>query len=639
MYSGCGRETDWVLQMMYWPAALPDTVDTYSGAFDGAIAKRAYHGHFRRLLVGYMNVGARESRAAWIQTEISADFDIQWRFCRQAECACPNHKIPQLLHQSALVESNDEKICRSLSLNNDEPGTTEIAAVRSAISTIQAKATNVSNTVQELRELRQLLSAQIEHVDATLRDLEVESVKMVEVIAARKLPLNPVRRLPNELLQKIFRDLVSLEGHVSCEQESVYPTPWLTPNGNESPLWALELVCKGWREALMGDTEIWSIVHIQVSPTNFDPYFSSRTYSQVLMHLDRSGQSDLSMTISLAPDFHEDHIPAPFLAFLLPYASRIRKFQLVLPFRLLQDFSCMAPRLRGVESLYLINACTRLADAIQRPIPSQVTSFAQCTRLQSLVLADSMNKLMSLDLHWRSLRTVTATHNFIPIFGPVQSPSPRPGQYRHLLDMAKDLEDVYLDLEVCHQLPLVVVPAAIVCARLINLDLCIRPGCDGSNFAVEQLFRNVSLPSLETLLVQGRFANGQVTGADINSSALRALFRCIPSTLRSCHITGLRLATLEILFDLFNPLQRLESMILKDIDSLRPVGKPLSLAPFVEPLLELTELDVIFPKLHTLELEGQFCPEGDIEQKVRRLAYRLRTNGVLKGFRVLTVTK
>ncbi|KIY62445.1 hypothetical protein CYLTODRAFT_494642 [Cylindrobasidium torrendii FP15055 ss-10] len=568
---------------------------------------------------------------------MNVDFDTQWKFCRRAlECACPNHKIPQLLDRQALWNSSDDCVYRALSLNNDEPSAADITALRSAIDAIQARAADVSNTERELRELRLLLSAQIEHIDATLETLQAEHVKMADAITAYKLPLSPVRRLPNELLQNIFGHLVSFPYEASFDETSIDPLEWCTSDDSESPLWALELVCKRWREALLGDAKIWSVVHVEVSADNFDPYSSSHTTSQLLTHLERSKQSDLSVTISLEPGFDEDHLPAPCMAFLYPYATRIRRLQLLLPFRLLQDFAFMAPRLRGVQHLYLINACTRRADALQRTAPGQVTTFAQCTELHSLDVVDGMNNLMALDLHWASLRTVLTTHSFTPLDSPLPSPSPRPGQYLHVLKMAKGLKHAFLDVEAFHLLPNPVATPTIICTRLTTLELVVRPEFMGSIIAVEQLFADIFLPSLESLLVEGRSEDGGVVGAGLRTTALEAISRSLSSALRSCCITGLRLNSLEVLYDLLHQRPRLESLILGDIDREQSFEEPHSLTPLT-PLLELTESgEVLLPKLHTFELEGRFkTPGRRVEQKFRRAVNRLKTHGVLQHF-VLT---
>ncbi|KIY66616.1 hypothetical protein CYLTODRAFT_491335 [Cylindrobasidium torrendii FP15055 ss-10] len=543
---------------------------------------------------------------------MNVDFDTQWRFCRQVECPCPNHRIPQLLHLYALLDSSDEQAYHSLSLNNNEPTATEITALKAAIAAIQARIESAAVTARELRELRLLLSAQVDHIDSTLEVLESESVKMVDAIAARKLPLDPVRRLPNELLQNVFRQLVSFPCYVLSNEGTTDSTKWCTPDRSGSPLWALELVSKRWREALLGDPHIWSIVHIRVSVHNFDPYSSSHITSQMATHLDRSKQSKLSVTISLEPGFG-DHLPAPFLAFLFPYAPRILKLQLVIPFRLLQDFKNMASRLRGVQCLQLYNVCTHQSDSVQRAAPAPVTSFAQCTELRSLVVVDSMNRLMSLNLPWRSLQTFKATHNFVPVSETVQSPSPRPGQFRHVLAMAKGLEDVSLDIEAFHPLPLADIPAAIVCARLTKLELILRSEHNRSNSAVRQLFADVHLPSLDTLLVLGRDADGGIASAAISTSALQVLFGCITDALRSCRITGLRLGTLQDLFELFHSRHGLETLILEDIVGglTKPGGGTLSIAPLL-PLLTPTDAGVLFPGLRVLELEGQFDLEDGL---------------------------
>ncbi|KIY66611.1 hypothetical protein CYLTODRAFT_444577 [Cylindrobasidium torrendii FP15055 ss-10] len=566
---------------------------------------------------------------------MNVDFDTQWRFCRQIECPCPNHRIPQLLHQNALLDSSDEQAYRALSLSNNKPTSTEITALKSAIATLQARTESVTTTARELRELRQLLSAQVDHIDVTLEGLEAESVKMVDAIAARKLPLDPVRRLPNELLRNIFQHLVSFPCYVSYNEDTTNPAQWCTPDRSESPLWALELVSKGWREALLGDPQIWSIVHIKVSSNNFNPYSCSRTTSQIATHLDRSKQSNLSVTISLSPDFNEDHLPVPFLAFLFPYAVRIRELQLVLPFRLLRDFAYMASRLRGVQCLQLTNACVRPRDATQRATPAPITLFAQCTELRSLVVVDSMNRLMSLDLPWQSLRTFRATHNFVPLFDSVKSPSPRPGQFRHVIDMAKGLEDVSLDLEAFHPQPLAGAPAAIVCARLTKLELVTRSKSEGGNRAIEQLFANVRLPLLDTLLVHSRAADGAVASAAIDASALRAIFGCVTTALRSCHITGLRLNSLQCLFDVFHSRHRLETLILEDVVGCNhPEDEwvhALSIEPFL-PLLAPTDAGVLFPELRVLELRGLFDLEDGLALGIAKAVGHLSDHCDLQHF-------
>ncbi|KAK0196816.1 hypothetical protein F5146DRAFT_1013031 [Armillaria mellea] len=85
----------------------------------------------------------------------------------------------------------------SLLRSNDPPSPSEEIELRDSTSVGEAHVT-------ALKELQQALSSQFTTIGAELEDLDSERGKVVDRIADHKRLLSPLRRLPPEILYKIF---------------------------------------------------------------------------------------------------------------------------------------------------------------------------------------------------------------------------------------------------------------------------------------------------------------------------------------------------------------------------------------------------------------------------------------------------
>ncbi len=118
-------------------------------------------------------------------------------------CDCPNHYSPS-------TTSRDEEAAHAgptfanLLRSNDSPSPSEECELRDSVSAGEACVVAIDDHVAALKKLQQALSNQLALIGAEIEGLDGERRKVVARIAQHKRLLSPVRRLPPEILLKIF---------------------------------------------------------------------------------------------------------------------------------------------------------------------------------------------------------------------------------------------------------------------------------------------------------------------------------------------------------------------------------------------------------------------------------------------------
>ncbi|KAK0483994.1 hypothetical protein IW261DRAFT_1466139 [Armillaria novae-zelandiae] len=180
-------------------------------------------------------------------------------------CGCPNHYSPSTT--SCEEETADAgPTFHNLLRSNDPPSPFEERELRDSMSIGEAHVTAIDDHVAALKELQRALSSQLALIGAELEGVESERGKVVARIAEHKRLLSPVRRLPPEILFKIFLGTITFP---MPRTQSLRDEDWWDFHPSESALWSTELVCKSWRRAVLNFPELWSMINVFLSDDNF----------------------------------------------------------------------------------------------------------------------------------------------------------------------------------------------------------------------------------------------------------------------------------------------------------------------------------------------------------------------------------
>ncbi|ESK86545.1 hypothetical protein Moror_9816 [Moniliophthora roreri MCA 2997] len=195
------------------------------------------------------------------------------------------------------------------------------------------------------------IEAEIQRTKQYLEQLEVKRQGIHDYIVKQTTVLNPVRRIPSEVLSQIFREY------------NTAPTVWY---GNQdfydslttrSMQWVLSHVCLQWRTVAFSLSSLWSQIHVAL-PSGFDG-------GAMLLgvHLQRSRSDPLSVFIKgqFAPvklysggwkqKLKRWH---PIITTLLQHAYRWQKLQLCLRIDHIQEaFSYVRPLMPSLHSLII----------------------------------------------------------------------------------------------------------------------------------------------------------------------------------------------------------------------------------------------------------------------------------------------
>lgn len=224
------------------------------------------------------------------------------------------------------------------------------------ITDLQSSVASVDASKEKLKALREAYTTQLEAINSRLQTLKDEKARLSDAIQTRQGVLSSIRRVPPEILQRIFMDTIQFP--VSYEFRSAEKTRnWYTFGDGESPLWIIERVSKRWTAALLSIPALWSFIDIYVSNTNFNgrhtPYIS-----RLVRQMARAQSSPLSIAIRRSTSetyTNKLELPIQLPMLLLPNAHRIQEFFLYLPITYIMGLSPLNNHLEMLTRLFIIN--------------------------------------------------------------------------------------------------------------------------------------------------------------------------------------------------------------------------------------------------------------------------------------------
>ncbi|KAK0468855.1 hypothetical protein IW261DRAFT_1406764 [Armillaria novae-zelandiae] len=263
--------------------------------------------------------------------------------CPECGYAMPGESLIPTLPSSRFEE---------LSSCNDSPVDLERTALEAAVRKGEA---NLSSLPQRIAAVRE-----------TLDVLLNEQARTVNHITDAKRLLNPVRRLPGDVLIEIF---------TACLPEHARDSL----NTNRAP-WVLSQVCASWRQTTLSSARLWANVHLKMDlyANHMESVFRLGTA------LDRAAKHPLRVYIQGRKDFSHH----PVFAMILPTSGRWKSLEVAASLRAFRLFNSISHRLPLLETLAIeVYSCHR---SDMQPDSTVVYGFRQAPRLRELSVTQQL---------------------------------------------------------------------------------------------------------------------------------------------------------------------------------------------------------------------------------------------------------
>ncbi|KAK0441878.1 hypothetical protein EV421DRAFT_610930 [Armillaria borealis] len=508
-------------------------------------------------------------------------------------CDCPNHYSPSMATSCDKETVHaDPAFDSSLLRSNDPPSPSEECGFRDSVSVSEAHVVVIDNHVAALKKLQQALSGQLALIDAELEGLDSERGKVVARLAEYKCLLSPVRRLPSEILSKIFLGTITLPIPRAQPQKAGYS--WVFhPSG--SALWSIELVCKIWRRVVLDFPELWSSINISLSDENFTSS-DFRYVRQLARQVARTRCHPLSVRICAeSGQTSSGSLPPQLCMFLISIQDQIQSLYLYLPAAMFAFVATLQLYLPILRTLTLLSTN---GDKFQKL--SRRKLFADAPLLNALDTVDIQNVVSTLDLPYHQITQYSTFH----VFHRHRYFGPRPFDITGILSKAKNLEQCDLRCEDQSSTP---IPQS--CQKLRTLTL--------SSWASEypasvlaQLLDALVIPHLSTLKVDCCVNEGHQRDTEKSFTAIRGLISRSQPPLITFHFTHGNIDETDLL-----GLFRSVSSTLQEV-RLLDVG-PIALTDGILTPLVISDADnVLLPRLHTLHISGEMRFDANLFVKM-----------------------
>ncbi len=495
-------------------------------------------------------------------------------------CDCPNHYSPS-------TTSCDEEAAHAgptfanLLRSNDSPSPSEECELRDSVSAGEACVVAIDDHVAALKKLQQALSNQLALIGAEIEGLDGERRKVVARIAQHKRLLSPVRRLPPEILLKIFLGTIIFPMLRTQSQREEY---WWDFHPGKSALWSIELVCKTWRRAVLDFPELWSSINISLSNENFSS--SDFRYMRRLgRQIARTRCSSLSILICAGSgQTSSGSLPPQLSLFLFSIQDRIQSLHLYLPSAMFTFVASLQLYLPILRTLTLLSANGREFQKL-----SYTKLFGDTPLLNALDTVDIRSVVSILDLRYHQITRYSTYH----AFHGRRAPGPATSHILNVLSRLKNLEEC--DLR-CELLSAGNVPQS--CKKLRTLTLS-SWAYQYPNSVLAQLLDDLTLPQLSTLKVDCCVDEGHERDTEKTFTAIRGIITRSQPPLTTFHFSHGNIDETDLLGFFRSASSTLQEVRLLDVG-------PMALTDNILIPLVITDVEnVLLPRLHTLHISGE----------------------------------
>ncbi|KAK0505425.1 hypothetical protein EDD18DRAFT_1129417 [Armillaria luteobubalina] len=509
---------------------------------------------------------------------------FSWSPC--AGCACSNHNLPSHDFPPDRYSLNDPNLAR-LACSNDKPSDIEVATLQIMISSYEADIRDINVEESRLAQFIVDMKDHISRAEKNLDALHQERQSISAAIIERKRILNPVRRLPVEVLLRIFRLTTTFpipRSHSESEEEEGWDF-----HPPKNMLWTIGGACKPWNMIVTSFPELWSSINIVITDDNFGDIARSIAYSRLLgTQLDRSRNQLLSLCI-WNDDEHSSFIklPTAIAIILFSFSTRLQNLHLYLPAQIISEISSLHLILPSLNELCIFPTNLGAMEHYQG------LDLFHCPSLRSMHVVDVVAPLFHFQLPWTQITTFTSDSALY-----FEHPSgPNPRTCLRIMQMLTQLEECHLRLELgIPEGDWTGEPPPVVCSNLHVLGL--SSWGFGSHMPLKELLDDLVAPALTHLRV-ACCQNYTLRDSSETFTAICGLLeRSGPAPITTIHFDhGCILK--EDLFQVLKTCSTLEDVCLTDIDD-----GAISDETLLQLTLRVDGTTPLVPRLHTLHISG-----------------------------------
>lgn len=330
-----------------------------------------------------------------------------------------------------------------------------------------SQATAVDETVTATLADISELDLTISRLNAATTELERKRKALQCFIDGHKSLLNPVTRLPAEVLSQIFQQCII----VKWLEKGLHPyQPF-----DSTPL-TIASVSRHWRNIALSTPRLWSALSLTLRPKD-----AKRHISLVSMWFSRSGNTPLSIHLQTYSNIRD--IMRKLMKIFTSKFATWRHIHFKLPLPMIKSMSLSKSRLPMLETLKL-----DFWDRSDLSAPTDL--FAQAPHLRDLVIGQCVTA-RSLTLPWSQLRN-------IKLFTYLNSPQ----RVLDILTLASNIERAQFRVTGYDEFSYTQAPGTV---QLRNLQ-SLTTGVSGRNWSPTSFFTTLYMPSICNLsLTAGNF--------------------------------------------------------------------------------------------------------------------------------------
>ncbi|KAF5374452.1 hypothetical protein D9615_009121 [Tricholomella constricta] len=267
--------------------------------------------------------------------------------------------------------------------------------------------TNYNATTREIHQIRQIISEALlerSRIDDEIEKLRLRQKEIDEYVSGHRTIVSPFRRLPVELIQRVFV-------HTLPPHNSVM-------SAKEAPM-LLGRVCSSWRHMSLSTPLLWSSLHLRV-PVNLrrDVSLQTRYGDAVAAWLSRSGDLPLSISFVEGGDDRDGWFdyrykerterPSYLLNVLLGFSSRWKH----LNFKLIHRYQKTFSRLSETDTPLLETVALEVTCCVESFVGPHSLSFLGTPSLKSLSIDHSeLSTPSALPVRWENLTKIHFAQN------------------------------------------------------------------------------------------------------------------------------------------------------------------------------------------------------------------------------------
>ncbi|KAK0226769.1 hypothetical protein EDD85DRAFT_855567 [Armillaria nabsnona] len=182
--------------------------------------------------------------------------------------------------------------------------------------------------IQNSKDILVDLDSRISEAQDILYQLITERTQATANLRDAKSLLHPIRRLPDELLRRLFTTCTP------SPEDCVYDTRyWDALDENTEP-WTLSQTCQRWRRIALDTSRLWSRIDLDLE--RYQHISPSSLAIRLGTHIDRSRGHDLALSFVLGSEVPADFSSHPLFPVLLSCVSRWKFFLFSAPYEVLK---------------------------------------------------------------------------------------------------------------------------------------------------------------------------------------------------------------------------------------------------------------------------------------------------------------